>query len=158
MNTIIFQKTAEIISAVNDLSRENNGEKAISEACDIIKTVAGKKDFELKSSWKISEGIKSEKEYVRMTLTDSQNDILNELREKIKKGLEVSRVNQTYLVKVLLATALKEQRKRYSINGIVSANICGRAFKLSNETYSVRLRRIASWITEIGTPDINLWL
>lgn len=154
MNIITFQKTAEIMSAVNDLTRENNGEKAISEACDIIKTEAGKKDFVLMTSCKINEGIKSEKEYVRMTLSDLQNDILNELSEKIKNELGVSRVNQTYLVKVLLATALQEQRKKYSINEIVSANICGRAFKLSNETYSARLRRIASWITAIGTPDI----
>ena len=154
MNTITFQKTAEIMSAVNDLSRENNGEKAISEAFDIIKTVAGKKDFVLMTSCKINEGIKSEKDYVRTTLSDSQNDILNELREKIKNELGVSRVNQTYLVKVLLATALQEQRKKYSINEIVSTNICGRAFKLSNEPYSTRLRRIASWITAIGTPNI----
>lgn len=50
MNTIIFKKTAEILSAINDLSCTNNVEKAINEACDIIKTVVGKKDFVLITS------------------------------------------------------------------------------------------------------------
>ncbi len=119
---ITFKKTAEILSAVNNLSSTNNVEEAISVACEIIK-VSGKEDLALTTSCKINEGIKSEKEYEIMTLSDSQNDILNVLIERIKNKTGVSRVNQTYLVKLLLATALQEQKNKYSINEIVSANI-----------------------------------